>query len=403
MEVAIVDWAGLLLRWAHVMAGIAWIGTSFYFIWLDASLRPSSDAKEGAAAKDGVAGEAWMVHGGGFYLAEKYTVAPSRMPAELHWFKYEAYFTWLTGFALLAILYYWGAEAYLIDPSVAALEPWLAVSLSLASLVVGWLIYDLICRSPLGSNTAILAASVFVLIVAVAWGYSHLFSGRAAFLHVGALIGTVMAANVFFVIIPNQKKVVADLVAGRAPEPKLGQQAKQRSLHNNYLTLPVLLMMISNHYPLLYAGGRAWIVAAGVVVVGGLIRHFFNSHNSGVKDRCYPWLIPASALGVVLLVVFTAYRPASDKGGEAVAFAAVQPIIRTHCTACHAVNPTDEDFDAPPADMALELPAQIRQNAQRIYAQAVLSDTMPLGNRTGMTAEERGLLGAWIEQGAPLD
>lgn len=397
MEVVIADWAGLLLRWAHVMAGIAWIGTSFYFIWLDASLRP------GAAAKEGVAGESWMVHGGGFYLAEKYTVAPERMPAELHWFKYEAYFTWLTGFALLAILYYWGADAYLIDPSVAALEPWQAVALSLASLAAGWLIYDLICRSPLGANTAYLAAAVFVLIVAAAWGYSQLFGGRAAFLHVGALIGTVMTANVFFIIIPNQKKVVADLIAGRAPEARLGLQAKQRSLHNNYLTLPVLLMMISNHYPLLYAGGRAWIVAAGVVVVGGLIRHFFNSHNAGVKDRSYPWLIPASTLGVALLVAFTAYRPASDAPGEAVAFAAVQPIIRAHCTACHALNPTDENFDAPPADMALEQPAQIRQNAQRIYAQAVLSDTMPLGNQTGMTDEERHLLGAWIEQGAPLD
>ena len=397
MEVVIADWAGLLLRWAHVMAGIAWIGTSFYFIWLDASLR------RGEAAKEGVAGESWMVHGGGFYLAEKYTVAPERMPAELHWFKYEAYFTWLTGFALLAILYYWGAEAYLIDPSVAALEPWHAVALSLASLAAGWLIYDLICRSPLGGNTAYLAAAVFVLIVAAAWGYSQLFAGRAAFLHVGALIGTVMTANVFFIIIPNQKKVVADLIAARAPEAGLGQQAKQRSLHNNYLTLPVLLMMISNHYPLLYAGGRAWIVAAGVVVVGGLVRHFFNSHNSGVKDRSYPWLIPASTLGVVLLVAFTAYRPASEAPAEAVAFTEVEPIIRIHCTACHALNPTDENFDAPPADMPLERPAQIRQNAQRIYAQSVLADTMPLGNQTGMTDDERQLLGAWIEQGASLD
>ena len=395
MDVVVADWVSLALRWAHVMAGIAWIGSSFYFVWLDASLRRRDPPKPG------VAGESWMVHGGGFYQVEKYSVAPERLPEELHWFKYEAYFTWFTGFLLLAVIYYWGAEAYLIDRSVLALSPALAIAVSAGSLIIGWLLYDLLCRSPIGRRSFPLAAAVFGLVVLAAFGYGLVFSGRAAFLHGGVLIGTIMAANVFFIIIPNQKKTVAALIAGEAPDPALGAQAKQRSLHNNYLTLPVILMMVSGHYPLLYGGGRGWIMTAGVVLVGGLIRHFFNLRNSGRRDRSFPFLLPG-ALGVgLLLLALSAVRPGA--GQQSVAFAEVQAVVRSHCVSCHAANPSDENFDAPPADLALEAPEQIRANAQRIYAQTVLADTMPLGNLTEMTTDERLLLGAWVDQGAKLD
>ncbi len=396
MELVIVDWVSLILRWAHVMAGIAWIGTSFYFIWLDASLR------QGEVAKEGIAGESWMVHGGGFYRIEKYTVAPESLPEELHWFKYEAYFTWITGFLLLAVIYYWGAEAFLIDPGVADISAATAIGISVASLALGWINYDLICRSPLGRNTAVLAVLVFLLVVGSAWGFGQFFSGRAAFLHSGIFIGTIMAANVFFIIIPNQKKTVASLIAGEIPDPALGMAAKQRSLHNNYLTLPVVLMMVSNHYPLLYAGGRGWLMAAGIVIVGGLIRHFFNTHNSGKKDWTFPFLLPGAAIGIVLLALASGLRLGGGDvaSGDSVSFAEAEQIVRKHCVSCHALNPTSEDFEEAPAGLALDQPGAIRRNAQRIYAQAILADTMPLGNITGMTEEERSTLGLWIDQGA---
>ena len=392
----IADWLGLLLRWAHVMAGIAWIGTSFYFIWLDAVLRDSGRTKEG------VAGESWLVHGGGFYRVDKFTIAPAALPEELHWFKYEAYFTWLSGFLLLAVIYYWGAEAFLIDRSVVDLSPGLAIAVSVGSLAVGWIAYDLLCRSPLGAHTAILAVAVFLLILGAAVAYDHLFSGRAAFLHVGALVGTLMAANVFFVIIPNQKKTVAALLAGRAPDPKPGAQAKQRSLHNNYLTLPVVLMMVSNHYPLLYGDGRGPVMAAGIVVVGALIRHFFNLRNSGRKDWSRPLLIPAAALVVVGLLVASGLGSRDDGvTGAAPSREEVELVIRQRCMSCHAAKPTDENFEAAPAGLAFDKDGAIRANAQRIYAQTVLSDAMPLGNVTQMTAEERALVGRWVRAGAP--
>ncbi|MGF1611649.1 MAG: urate hydroxylase PuuD [Kiloniellales bacterium] len=393
----IVDWLGLLLRWTHVMAGIMWIGTSFYFVWLDASLRRREEAKPG------IAGESWMVHGGGFYLVEKYQVAPERLPEELHWFKYEAYFTWITGFLLLAVIYYWSAEAYLIDRSVLDISPAAAIGLSVASLAAGWLLYDGLCRSPVGRRTALLAAAVFILILLATWGYGAAFSGRAALLHVGALIGTMMAANVFMVIIPNQKKTVAALIAGQAPDPRLGDQAKQRSLHNNYLTLPVILTMIGNHYPLLYAEGRLVPVVAGVVLIGVLVRHFVNSLDSGKRDVSFNFLLPGAAVVLALLVWLTLYRPEAGEGPEAVAFAEVQSVVQLRCASCHSAKPTDEDFDAPPGEVAFDTPSDIKRHAQGIMTQAVLSQAMPLGNKTGMQESERALLGAWIRQGAPLD
>jgi uncharacterized membrane protein len=379
------------------MAGIAWIGTSFHFIWLDASLKK----REGQP--DDIAGETWMVHGGGFYLAEKYLVAPERMPADLHWFKYEAYFTWLTGFLLLAVIYYLGAEAFLIDNAKMPLDVPRAVMLSAGSLAAGWLVYDALCRSPLGEKTGPLAVAVFVEIAAFTYFYDAIFSDRAAFLHVGALIGTIMAGGVFFVIIPNQKKVVADLIAGRKPDPKYGKQAKQRSLHNNYLTLPVIFMMISNHYPVVF--GNAWgaELALGIVVVGALIRHYFNTENSGKLDWSAKAAIPAAAILILGLVAVTAHRPARVGAGGAVSFAAIQPIVATHCVSCHSARPSNPDIPEAPKGVAFDTAAEVRAHAAQIMQQTVLSHVMPLGNATGMTEDERAMLGAWIEAGAPLN
>ena len=396
MTAVVLEWLNALLRWAHVMTGIAWIGTSFFFIWLEASLK----RREGH--DPGIAGETWMVHGGGFYLAEKYAVAPERMPDELHWFKYEAYFTWLTGFLLLVVIYYFGAEAFLIDREKVPLDPPWAMMLSAGSLAAGWFIYDAICKSPLGQKTGPLALALFAEIALFTFFYHGIFSDRAAFLHVGAMIGTLMAASVFFVIIPNQKTAVADLMAGRRPDPALGQQAGQRSLHNNYLTLPVIFLMISNHYPIMF--GHPWspLIALGIVVAGGLIRHYFNITNHSVVNRAAIASIPAAIVVLIALVAITGYRPGAMAPSDAVAFSDIHPIVETHCTSCHSARPTDPDFPEAPKGVAFDTGEEIRLYARQIEQQAVLSDIMPLGNKTGMTAGERRLLGAWIETGAPL-
>ena len=393
MTAIILEWLNALLRWAHIMVGIAWIGNSFFFIWLEATLRK----REGQAP--GIAGETWLVHGGGFWLAEKYAVAPERMPEQLHWFKYEAYFTWLTGFLLLAVIYYFGADAFLIDKDKIPLDPAWAVILSAGSLAAGWFIYDAICRSPLGRKTGPLAIAVFVEIAVFTFFYHGVFSDRAAFLHVGALIGTIMAASVFFIIIPNQKIVVADLQAGRKPDPALGLQAGQRSLHNNYLTLPVIFMMISNHYPIIF--GHPWspLIALGIVVAGGLIRHFFNVTNHGFVTTAALASIPAAIAVIVVLMMISGYRPGGIHEGN-VSFADVEPIVAKHCLQCHSATPTNKDFPEPPKGVAFDTPEDVLRYANKIEQQAVLSDVMPLGNMTKMTDRERQMLGAWIEQGA---
>ena len=399
MDVLLADWISLLLRWAHLITGIAWIGSSFYFIWLDVGLKKHKELPEG------VAGESWMVHGGGFYHARKFMVAPPALPEELHWFKYEAYFTWITGFLLLALIYYWGAESFLIDSRVMALEPWAAILISLAFLAGGWLVYDLVCKSPLGRNTTVLAVLVFVFSVAAAYGLGLLFSGRAAFIHVGAMLGTIMAANVFFVIIPNQKKAVASMLDGQEPDPALGLQAKQRSTHNNYLTLPVLLMMISNHYPMTYGQGQSWIFVAGVILLGAVIRHFFNSRNGGARGIAIAWQFPVAALLVAGLIGVTAIDRGTIGGQSADAeipsaedaFAVVQ----ARCVSCHSAKPTDENFEEAPGGIMFDSTEELKSHATRVLAQTVLSDVMPLGNETGMTDDERQLLGAWIRAGTP--
>lgn len=389
-----LEWLNLVLRWMHLIFGIAWIGSSFFFVWLDNSLRKGIDQQAG------VLGQAWLIHGGGFYFTEKYSVAPPQLPAELHWFKYEAYFTWLSGFFLLGALYYVSADLYLIDARVLPLSKAEAISFSLVSLILGWIVYDLLCKSPLGQSDALLAIIGFALLVFATWGYTQIFSARAAYLHVGALIGTIMAANVAHNIIPNQRKAVAEMLAGQVPDPSYGKQAKQRSLHNNYLTLPVLFAMISNHYPVTYGHPYGWVVLAVVMVIGGLVRHFFNLKNQGRGTR-YEFLVIAFAM-TVGLVFFTHWDPRRVELSEGVTIEDVQKVVAARCTACHAAKPTFDGITEAPKGVMLETPAQIRRFASLINQQAVRTEAMPPGNATEITPEERQILGAWIAAGAQL-
>ncbi|MTH97135.1 urate hydroxylase PuuD [Roseibium sp. RKSG952] len=385
-----MEWLNLLFRWGHLIVGIAWIGTSFYFIALDLSLRKR------AGMKEGVAGTAWEVHGGGFYHVEKYMVAPKELPEDLIWYKWEAYLTWVTGFALLVVQYYFNASAYLIDPSVMPLSPGEAVVLSIGSLVGGWVVYDRLCRSAIGQNTALLAVSLFILIMAATYMFTHVYSGRGALIHVGAFMGTIMAVNVFGVIIPNQKKIVASLLKGEKPDPALGAMGKQRSVHNNYLTLPVLLMMVSNHYPMLTGHSQSWLLVALVLVMGGMVRHFLNRHDAGDSFVKFWWTLPAAAAGLVVALVMTA--PRDFGGGEKVSDAEVLKIVQMHCAVCHAAAPSYDGFDEAPKNIKLETIGELKKYADQVMAQAVQSDAMPLGNETGMTEEERLTLGRWISQ-----
>jgi uncharacterized membrane protein len=390
----ITEWVALLLRWTHVVAGIAWIGSSFYFVALDASL------KKPDGLDSGVGGEAWQVHGGGFYRLQKYMVAPSFLPKELTWFKWEAYSTWIFGFALLVAVYYAQPRLYLIDPAVCDLSPGDAVLIALITFPVGWLFYDILCRSTLGRKAVTLAIAGFVLLVAVIWGFTHLFGGRGAYMQIGALVGTIMVGNVFFIIIPNQKKIVAALIAGGSPDPRLGQQSKQRSLHNNYLTLPVVFVMISNHYPWLSSGALSWVVISGVFVVGFLIRHFFNLKHSG---RLEWWLFPAAGLVTGVLIVATLPRkPDVAVGAAPVGFSQVQQIVQARCQACHSATPRFQGIAEAPKGVMFDTPAEIVQYAPQIYTQAVASRAMPLSNLTGITDAERQALGQWIAAGPKI-
>jgi uncharacterized membrane protein len=391
------QWLNLALRWAHVITGIAWIGTSFYFNWLNSRLAPPPPERR----EPGVAGELWSVHGGGFYRVVKYTVAPGELPRTLHWFKWEAYATWLTGFALLVLVYYLGAASFLVDPRVARLPPGAGVAVGVATLIVSWLVYDALCRSPLGARPLALGVTLFLLATALAWGLAQLLSPRAAYLHVGAAIGTIMAANVLMVIIPAQRDMVAALTAGRPPDATRGQQGALRSLHNNYLTLPVLFIMVSSHYPGTYGHKLNWAILAGLAVIGVATRHWFNLRNQGRRNV---WILPAAALALVALAVVTAPRsgPAVTAAGGQVSFADVRVIVARRCAGCHSSAPTTPGIPVAPLGVLLDTPDEIRANAPRILAVAVDAQTMPLGNLTGMTAEERELVGRWIRAGAAL-
>ena len=387
-----LDWLNLLLRWAHIIVGIGWIGTSFYFMALDYSLRRRE------RMKPGVLGTAWQVHGGGFYHVEKFTVVPDELPVDLKWFRWEAYLTWVTGFALLVVQYYVNANAYLIDPAVMPLTTVQAVFLSVASLGLGWLIYDAMCTSKtLGSNPRVLGVAVTALILAFTYLFTEVFSGRGALIHVGAFIGTIMAVNVFGVIVPNQKKITASLLKGEAPDPALGKIGKQRSTHNNYLTLPVLLMMVSGHYPMLTGHDQAWLLVALILAIGASVRHYINRHDAGDEPKSFAWTLPAATVGLAIAVVITAPRVDPAIGSLQVADTQALSISLNHCSACHAANPTHEFFAEAPGGVRLETVDDLRRHAGQVWDQAVISDLMPLGNETGMTDAERRQLGAWIQ------
>ena len=390
MSAFAADWANLLLRWAHLVAGIAWIGTSFYFIALDLSLRRRDDDAEG------LTGTAWEVHGGGFYRVEKYAVAPPALPEHLTWFRWEAYLTWLTGFALLVVQFYVDAPAWLVDPAVMPLGTWQAVAISVASLAAGWVVYTVLCRSKVGANAVVLAGAVFVLFVAATWGYTQVFSARAALVHAGALIGTIMAFNVFMVIVPNQKKVAASLLAGEAPDPDLGEVAKQRSLHNTYLTLPVLLLMVSGHYPMLTGHPHAWLLVALIIVGGGCARHFLVHVEVGKPFASVAWALPVVAVALAVAVTMTAPASRDSNPAQPVSDVEVLGITDAHCVSCHAQTPTHPAFKTAPKNIVLETTDDLRRYAALVDLHTVRTRTMPLGNLTGMTDGERARLGAWL-------
>ena len=400
MEVGyLLDWANLLLRWAHVITAIAWIGSSFYFVFLDNSLdapAPGSDA-----AQKGVGGELWAVHGGGFYNPQKYLVAPAALPEKLHWFKWEAYTTWLSGTALLVLVYWLKAGTMMVDGNVRALTPLQAVGIGAASMAGSWLVYDLLCRSPLGKREGLLGLVVFLLMGALAWGLSRLLGGRAMFIHVGTAIGTIMATNVFFIIIPGQRRMVAAMKAGQTPNPADGKRAKQRSVHNNYFTLPVLFIMISNHYASTYAHAGNWAILVLMMAAGVAIRHFFNRKHKGVYAWQYPAL-GAGLLGVVAWMTQPRVIELPPVEGE-ITFNRVRAIVGQHCIQCHSPQPTFPGYTQPQAGVLLHTPADLVQNAPRLYQQVVVTRIMPLGNLTKMTDQERAVLAAWVQSGAKME
>ncbi|RYE32479.1 MAG: cysteine desulfurase [Hyphomicrobiales bacterium] len=411
----LMEWGGMMLRWLHVITAMAWIGASFFFIHLDASLKPAEDIQPGTDAAPGQF-LAWQVHGGGFYEMRKYTVAPAVMPAELTWHKWQSYWTWISGFFLLVWVYYAQSELYLIDPAVMQLSPFAAGAIGIAALVIGWLIYDLLCKSPLGKHDVLLGLVGFGYVVAVSWAFANVFSGRGALIHTGALMATIMTANVFFNIMPGQRKVIAALVAGEKPDPKYGKAAKQRSTHNNYITLPVLFLMLSNHYPVTYANSSVIpLLVALVIVAGALIRHFFNiRHGDHAKSPWWCWAVAILALWLAFWVAMSSSPGGREqlglKPGEAgkpVLLAgmtlpptAVSNIVTGRCAMCHAPEPTWPGIQIAPKGVMLHEPEQIALHARAIRTQAVMTHAMPPNNLSGMTPSERQVLAGWLTAAA---
>ncbi|MDP3809409.1 MAG: urate hydroxylase PuuD [Hydrogenophaga sp.] len=398
METYLLDWANLLLRWLHVIVAIAWIGSSFYFVFLDSSLTPPENEQ---LKKDGVSGELWAVHGGGFYHPVKFAVSPPKLPEHLHWFYWESYSTWLSGFALFLISYLWSPSVYLIDPNVFVWSPGAAIAGALAFLVVFWLLYDAICRT-LGQSEngdAKVGALVLVLVCLAAWLATQLFAGRAAFLLMGAMIATAMSANVFFWIIPGQRTVVADLKAGRPVDPIHGKRGKQRSVHNTYFTLPVLFAMLSNHYSFTYTHPQNWLILIGMMFAGAAIRQFFvMRHGFKLGRNAHPW--PYAAAGVVVLVALIVWlKPAPVKAvavPETVSYVQLKPVIEQRCVMCHGAALQSKN-------VRLDSPEAVKQHAQAVYQQVVVSRLMPMNNATGLTEAERALIGQWFKGGAKLE
>jgi uncharacterized membrane protein len=404
----LMEWGSMMLRWLHVITAIAWIGSSFFFIHLDASLRPAPDIPPGTG------GRAWQVHGGGFYEMRKYMVAPAVMPAELTWHKWQSYWTWISGFFLLVWVYYAQSELYLIDPAVMQLSPLAAGAIGIAALAGGWLIYDWMCRSPLGKHDVWLGLIGFGYVVAASWAFASVFSGRGALIHTGALMATIMTANVFFNIMPGQRKVIAALTAGEKPDPKYGKAAKQRSTHNNYITLPVLFLMLSNHYPVTYANAAAIpLLVALVIVAGALIRHFFNiRHADHAKSPWWCWAVAILALWLAFWVAMAASPGGREQlglkpgepgrpvllAGMALPPTEVTNIVTGRCAMCHAPEPSWPGIQIAPKGVLLDGPEQIAIHARAIRSQAVMTHAMPPNNLSGMTAGERRVLAAWLAE-----
>ncbi|RKF14122.1 cysteine desulfurase [Roseovarius spongiae] len=397
------EWAGFALRWLHVITAMAWIGTSFYFIALDLGLRKAPDLPPGAH------GEEWQVHGGGFYHIRKFLVAPERMPEHLTWFKWESYATWLSGAALLMVIYWAGAELYLIDAEKADLATWQAIGISAGSLALGWLVYDALCRSALAARPTVLMLLLFAMLVAMGWGYAQVFTGRAMMLHLGAFTATIMTANVFLVIMPNQRIVVKDLIAGREPDAKYGRIAKLRSTHNNYLTLPVVFLMLSNHAPLAFATQYNWLIAALVFLMGVTIRHYFNTRHARKGNPHWTWAVTVllflciawlSTAGPRPPAEDAAMGPAATRLAAADGFGEVQDIVLGRCSMCHAAEPVWPGIHRAPHHVMLETPAQIADQARAIYLQAGRSHAMPPANVSWMEPDERQAIVRWFRGAA---
>jgi uncharacterized membrane protein len=391
----LLDWGDLLIRWLHVIASTVWIGTSFYFVALDQHMAEPKDRPDVEA---GVGGEAWEIHGGGFYRIQKFRLAPGRLPETLYWFKWEAYTTWLSGFALLVVFFYLDADTYLVDPSVADLSAGAAIAISLAGLVLAWLAYDLLCRFV--RDDRIVGAVLLVLVALAAWGAGELFSGRGAFIQVGAMLGTIMVASVLIVIIPAHWELIRAKEQNRPPRVERGVEAKRRSVHNTYLALPVVLTMISNHFPFLYGHEHAWLVLVALMLIGAWVRHFFVLRRRGRTNLLIP--AAAAAATIAIAIAIEPDDPERSAAGSPDAPAALA-IVERRCTTCHSANPTSDQFTSAPGGVVFDTPAQIGARADAIRAQAVDSRSMPLGNVTEMTDEERELLGTWIAAGAPVE
>ena len=393
------DWLDLIVRWIHVIVGIAWIGTSFYFNWLDSRLDKDID-------KENIEGELWSVHSGGFYNIYKLKEPPNKFPKELHWFKWEAYTTWISGFVLLIIVYYLNAEGLMIDKNVNDITPFTAIIISIIFLISSWFLYDLLCKSKLLNQTALFTTICFIISVIVCYFLTKIYGSRAAYIHVGASLGTIMALNVFRVIIPSQKNMVNAALSNQKPDMSMANSAKTRSIHNNYMTLPVLFIMISAHYPFTYGHKYNWLILALISVIGALVRHYFNLRN---KKQYKPWILPVAAIGMVLLIFYTALPKIISNQDNAVlstekiSFVEINNIIKYRCGVCHAKNPTTEGIASPPKGIVFDSVEDILKNLSIIQAQAIDSDAMPPGNMTGITQQERDKLLLWIQQGADIN
>ena len=394
MDAYVVEWLSFLGRSLHLIAGIAWIGASFYFIWLDAHLHAPRYGDE--AQRLGIGGEVWALHGGGFYRAQKFAVAPPELPEPLHWFKWEAYSTWLSGMFLLGLVYYLGAEVYLIDRSVADLSRPVAIAAGLAFLAGGWVVYDLLCRSPLGAREPLLAAVMLALCTLAAYALTHLFSGRGAYIHFGAMLGTIMAGNVLFVIMPAQREMVLAKSEGRVPDPAHAARGKQRSVHNTYFTLPVLFTMISNHYATFTAATHAWLVLVAIALAGVFVRLFFTFRHRGVVRPSF-WALALALMAAVFVWLLPRATPAGAGGAR---FADVRAIVDARCVACHAQHPTFTGFASAPKNVMLDTPERILAQAQPLHQQTVVLKVMPIGNLTAMSDAERATIDAWFRAGA---